>query len=176
MVYFIIGQTLGILATLLTFLSYQVNTKNRLLIIQTTATALTCASYFFLDALSGLVLNIVCITRNVTFYFQDSGTIVNRICASVLSIIMVFLGALSWEAWYSILLILALATNTLFLSFGNPQLLRKSILVTSSMVLAYNCFVLSIGGIANESLAIISSIIGIILFCKRNKPADKTNY
>jgi hypothetical protein len=42
------------------------------------------------------------------------------------------------------------------------------------MILAYNCFVFSIGGIANEGLAIISSIIGIIRFRKITKATPKT--
>ena len=90
----IIGQILGIIATIITFLSYQMNTKKTLLII------------------------------------------------------------------------FALAANTIFMSFGNPQLLRKSILLTSTCVLIYNVFVFSIGGIANEGISIISSVIGIIRFRK----------
>lgn len=49
---------------------------------------------------------------------------------------------------------------------SNPQLLRKSVLATSTMVTIYNIFVFSIGGIANEVISIISSIIGIIRYRK----------
>ncbi len=171
MVHFIIGQILGVIATALTFVSYQVNTKNRVLIVQTIATLFTTASYFFLDALSGLALNIVCLVRNMVFYFQQPSSKLNKLCACILAGIMIVLGIFSWEGWYSVFLIAALSANTIFLSLGNPQVLRKSILITSSFVLAYNCFVFSIGGIANEALAIISSIIGIVLFYRRNKIA-----
>ena len=160
----IIGQILGIAATAVTFLSYQTNTKKQVLLIQTVATALTCASYFFLGASSGLVLNIVCIFRNFAFYHQKERTMANYVSAGLFAGVMVILGVMSWQAWFSLLLIVALAANTVFLSIGNPQLLRKSILVTSSLVIVYNCFVLSIGGIANELLAIISSVIGILRF------------
>ena len=86
---------------------------------------------------------------------------------------MVLLGALSWQAWYSLLLIVALVINTIVLSYGKPQMLRKSIILTSSMILAYNCFVFSLGGIANEGLSVVSSIIGIIRF---RQNASKTEY
>lgn len=69
----IIGQIFGIIATLVTFFSYQANTKRRILIIQTFACIFTCIGYFFLEARSGLVLNIVCIARNIAFYFQKEG-------------------------------------------------------------------------------------------------------
>ena len=66
----IIGQILGIIATIITFLSYQMNTKKTLLIAATAATLCTCLSYLFLGASSGFVLNVVCLIRNVAFIFR----------------------------------------------------------------------------------------------------------
>ena len=81
---------------------------------------------------------------------------------------MGILGAMSWQGPISLLIIVALAANTVFLSLGKPQVLRYSILVTSLMVLIYNIYVLSIGGILNESIAILSAFIGIIRFRKKS--------
>ena len=160
----IIGQVLGILATIVTVISYQMNTKKSLLLVQTAATACTCLAYLFLGAASGFALNVVCIIRNVVFYFQKGSGKGHMIPTLLLATAMVVLGALSWQGPVSLLIIAALAANTVFLSFGNPQLLRKSILGTSSLVLLYNIFVFSLGGIANESLAIVSSLVGIVRF------------
>ena len=170
----IIGQILGIIATAITFLSYQANTKKWVLIIQTSATAFTCFSYFFLGASSGLILNVVCILRNIVYFFQKEKTLSNYVWSGIFTGAMIVLGILSWQAWFSIVLIIALAANTVFLSLGNPQLLRKSILATSSLVIIYNLFVFSIGGLANEALAIISSIIGIIRFRKTKNLNEAT--
>ena len=137
------------------------------MIIQTLATLLTCISYFFLGAKSGFLLNIVCIIRNVIFYFQKGKSTKNTITAICLAIVMVILGVFSWQGAVSLLIIVALSVNTVFLSLPNPQTLRKSIIVTSSLILLYNVFVFSIGGIINEGLAIVSSIIGIIRYKKR---------
>ena len=49
----LIGQALGILATVITVISYQMNTKRSLLLVQTAATACTCLAYLFLGAASG---------------------------------------------------------------------------------------------------------------------------
>ena len=160
----IIGQVLGVLATIVTVISYQMNTKKSLLLVQTAATACTCLAYLFLGAASGFALNVVCIIRNVVFYFQKGSGKGHMIPTLLLATAMVVLGALSWQGPVSLLIIAALAANTVFLSFGNPQLLRKSILGTSSLVLLYNIFVFSLGGIANESLAIVSSLVGIVRF------------
>ena len=162
----IIGQILGIIATVITFISYQVNTKSRLLIIQTTATLCTCLSFLFLGASTGFALNIVCIIRNVCFYFQKNKSTVHTVTAISLSIVMIVLGIFSWQGPVSLLIMIALAANTLFMATGNPQLLRKSVVATSGMILIYNAVVFSIGGMANEGISIISSIIGILRFRK----------
>lgn len=162
----IIGQILGILATVITFISYQVNTKSRLLIIQTTATLSTCLSFLFLGASTGFALNIVCIIRNVLFFFQKDKSTVHTVTAAALSVTMIILGIISWQGAESLLIMTALAANTIFMATGNPQLLRKSVIVTSGMILIYNAIVFSIGGMTNEGISIISSIIGIIRFRK----------
>ena len=86
------------------------------------------------------------------------------------AVCMVALGALSWQGWVSLLIIVALALNTLFMAFGTPQVLRCSVLFTSTLVLLYNVFVFSIGGMLNEGLAIVSSAVGVIRY--RKKTAD----
>ena len=82
---------------------------------------------------------------------------------------MAVVGAFSWQGPISLLIIIALIINTFFLSLGNPQKLRYSILFTSTMVIIYNAYVFTIGGLMNETIAIISSIIGIIRFRKESK-------
>ena len=135
------GQTLSILATLLTFLSYQVNKKNQVLAVQTAASVCMCLGYFFLDATSGFALNVVVVIRNLTYYLLGATKHAKRnslISSIGFALVMCVLGAFSWQGWYSLILIVALAANTVFLSLGDPQLLRKSILFTSSGVFAYN--------------------------------------
>ena len=161
---FYIGQGLGILATLITLLSYQTNRNRRLLALQTAATLSNGLSYLFLQAYSGFALNLLCIVRNLIYYRQKPKTTVNRLSAVLLSLGMILLGLYSWQGPASLLIMSALAINTVFMSFGSPQLLRKSILLTSILILVYNVIVFSLGGIANESVALISSVIGIIRF------------
>ena len=162
--FFYIGQGLGLCATALTALSYQMNTKRSLLAVQTAATLATCVSYFFLDAYSGFALNIVCILRNLVFFFMKEGTRPMYVATAILTALMVGVGVLSWQGPVSLLILVALAVNTVFLSFGKPQLLRWSILGTSSAVLAYNVIVFTVGGILHEGIAIASSAVGILRF------------
>jgi hypothetical protein len=104
--------------------------------------------------------------RNVVFYFLDTKSKLYYPAVTILTLMMVGVGALSWQGWISLLVITALAVNTVCISIGNPQLLRKSILVTSTMMIVYNAFVFSIGGMTNEGISIVSSVIGIIRYKK----------
>ena len=162
------GQIIGIIAMIITALSYQANTKSRLLLIQSVATACTAVSYLLLGAASGFALNIACLVRNGLFYFQKEGERPILLSTALISALMIALGILSWQGMISLFIIIALVLNTVFLSLGKPQLLRYSILLTSTMVLIYNVEVFSIGGILNESIAILSSLIGIVRFHKKD--------
>ena len=162
----ILGQGFGILAPILTVISYQLNTKKSILLAQTASSFFTAVGYFFLGAFSGCVLNVICLVRNFAYLFLKEKSKLRIPVVSLLSLSMVVFGALTWQGPQSLLIMIALAVNTVFLSFGNPQLLRYSILFTSTAILIYNVYVFTVGGIANESVAIISSLIGIVRFKK----------
>lgn len=159
----LIGQAFGILAVILTFVSYQCKGKRSLLISQTSSSAAMVLHYLFLGASTGYVLNIICILRNFIYFFKNKKPFDNPVIPYILAVIMGVAGAYSWNGLPSLLIISALMINTVFLA-RSPQSLRKSILLTSSLILIYNIFNLAIGGIINESVAITSSAIGIYRF------------
>ena len=66
-----IGHILGFISVGLFFYSYQCTEKRKLMVIQTVATALSCVQYLLIGAFSGFALNIVCIIRNLAFYYRD---------------------------------------------------------------------------------------------------------
>ena len=162
----ILGQAIGILAPILTVISYQMNTKKSVLLVLSGATLATCISYLLLGATSGFVLNVACLIRNFCCFFVKEKTKGSYIIAAVFAVIMCILGAYSWQGMHSLLIIAGLAINTVFVAIGVPQWLRKSILLTSTLVLIYNIIEFTVGGMTNEILAISSSVVGIIRFRK----------
>jgi len=155
------GQILGWLAALLTFLSYQHKDHKKLIVIQSLSTLSICISYLFLNAWSGMLLNVVCLVRNFIIYKKNLKIFSYSFWPYLLSGIMGIMGAISWQGPMSLLIVVALAANTLFLYFPNVQNLRKSVLVTSTMILIYNVYYTVWGGVANEMIATVSSMIGI---------------
>lgn len=80
------------------------------------------------------------------------------------AVLYVLLGALAWQGWFSLMPIISLLINTYFMSKGDPQLVRKSILVSSPIMIVYDVLVASCGGILFESVIIISSLIGVLRY------------
>ena len=155
------GQIMGWIAALLTFLSYQCKEHKKLIIVQTLSSLSICISYFLLNAWSGMLLNIICILRNFIIYNKDVKIFSYSFWPYVLACIMAVMGIMSWQGPMSLLIVAALAINTIFLYFPNVRNLRKSILITSTMVLIYNAYYTVWGGVVNELIAISSAIIGI---------------
>ena len=85
--------------------------------------------------------------------------------------IMGGVGILTWNAWYSVFVLLGQVINTLYMSCNDPQKVRKSVLVTCPMVLTYDVFVWSFGGVIYESVVIVSALIGI--FRNRNTTKEE---
>ena len=162
----LIGQIIGTIAPILTVISYQLNTKRSVLLALTGATVATAIGYLLIGAMSGFVLNLVCVARNFICFFLKENTKSAYITGMIFAVIMCCLGATSWQGIHSLLIISGLAINTVFMALGVPQWLRKSILLTSMLVLIYNILEFSVGGMINEVLAISSAVVGIVRFRK----------
>lgn len=161
-----IGQALGIVAVILGFINYQVKTREQVLYVHIATTVCFTLHYMLIGAYSGMAMNFVGIIRNVVFYFAGKNGKINKAWPVSFAVIMGIMGVLSFEDWYSVLAILGLVINSYAMSFSNPNNIRKSILITSPLVLAYDVLVSSVGGAIYEGMVIVSSVIGLIRFRK----------
>lgn len=166
----IVAHSLSVVAVILTLISYQLRTQKQIILVLTLATSLFIVHYFLMGAYPGAILNIVCIIRNIIYYFKKTvKPLAHKAIPYVLAVIIAGLGALSWTGPETLLVLFGLAINTVFMSVDNPQLLRKSLLLTCTMILIYNATVPSWGGMVNESIAITSAIIGLIRYRKKRE-------
>ena len=166
---FYIGQGFGILTVLLGFLNYQAKTRKSLLFIHLSTTLCFALHYGLIGAFAGMAMNLVGTVRDTTFAVIEKSRKVNRWYSIGFAIIMAIMGIISWEAWYSIIVVIALTINSYAMSFTNPNDLRKSILVTSPMVLIYDILAHAYGGTVYETVAIISAIIGLYRYRKNGE-------
>lgn len=166
---FIIGNIISFIAVAFTFISYQVNSRKKVLFILCISACISAISFLILGAWTGFAMNIVSILRNIAYSNKDKKIFSGKYIPFIFAAIMVCFGIATWTHWYCILSVTGLVINTLALSLGSAQLIRKSILVTSPMVLLYDLLAGNIVEAIKELIAIISSVIGIIRFRKESK-------
>ncbi len=165
----IIGQLISVVAVIITFVTYQMKSSTRIFITNAVATAVSCIAYAMLGGTTALGLNIMCVVRNVCYMYKDKNKYLAWIIPAVLTVIMAVMSAFLWEGYHSLFFVVGITLNTLAMGYLNPQNLRKSILLTSFLILIYNLFIPSIGGSINEIVAISSSVIGLF----RNRKRDE---
>ena len=171
---FYIGQGFGVLAVILGFISYQMKSSKMVLIFQISVCTVFSIHYLLIGALSGFALNVLCLIRNVTYYFKGKWILKDPYVTVFFTVIMGIVGIFSWQGYPSIFVIIGMMVNTVGMSFRDPQNMRKSILISSPLVILYDVLVSSYGGIVYESVVIVSSIVGIILSRKRKGQTEQS--
>ncbi len=170
----LIGHILGFISVGLFFYSYQRTQKAKIMIIQTVATALSCIQYLLIGAFSGFALNIVCIIRNFVFYHRDKNNNTDLASPVVFALCMAVVSVFSWEGIHSLLITMGLVVNTVCMGIFDAKTFRKTILISSSLILVYNIFAFSYSGILSESISLISVIIGIIRYRNTQQPIESS--
>ena len=168
----IIGQIISLIAVVIFAISYQIKGNRLLIIFQTAGTACFCISYLLFGETVGFATNVVCIIRNFIIIMVPPKTTLSRVVTAILVVVMGVVGMLSWSGPISLLIIIPLMINTVFLSLDDPQLLRKSVVLTSFCIMLYNLSIPSSGGIISEGMSVVSSIVGIIRYRKRPNATD----
>lgn len=170
----IIAQIIGLVAMAFSFITYQMKSNRGVMVMLSLATTLFCIHYSILGATTGLVLNIVGIVRNICYYFKDKKVLSSKVVPIILAAIMAVLSVFTWEGYHSAFFVVGITINTLAMGYLSSQGLRKSILLTSTLILIYDALIPgnpSVSGMLNETIAITSSIIGIIRF-RKTAPND----
>ena len=168
---FYIAQALGVVAIILGFINYIVKTRGQVIFVNSVTTVCFVLHYLCLGAWAGMALNFVACIRNIVYYYAGKNGQVSKALSIAFTVIMGAMGItvslIAKEGWYFILSVVALMINSFAMSFHNPTNIRKSILITTPLVLVYNCFAFSVSGAVYESVAIISAIIGLIRYKKK---------
>lgn len=170
-VLYYIGQGLGAVAVILGFLNYQVKTREHVLYIHIATTVVFALHFFCLQEYATAVMQLVGTTRNIVFFNVGKKGSVSKGWPIFFAFLMGTLGSVTMFAlqdgqWYAVIAIVGLVINSYAMSFTNPNNVRKSILISSPLVFAYDALVHSIGGAVYEAIVIVSSVIGLIRYRK----------
>ncbi len=157
-----IGQFLGIVAVILGFISFQMKTPKKILACQITVAFVFAAHYLFIGAPGAAALNLLAAVNNILYFFRAKRGGKGWFEPIFYIVMVTVTSILTWEAWYSIFLMLGLYGTAVGLSLSDPQNTRKVMLVKAPLCLIYNALVFSVGGVVYESAVLASAIIGLI--------------
>ena len=167
-----IGQLFGLVAVAISFVAYQMSTQKKILIMNMLVTIAIMINYALIGAVTGMILNIVCVVRNIIFINRDKKIFSSPVWPYIFAVIMLIAGLVTWQDWRTIFMICALVINSVCLSLKNAQHIRYSLLITCPLVMLYDILVHSYGGIVYEGMSIASAVIGIIRFRQQKENAQ----
>ena len=171
----IVAQVFGILAFIVSVVSFQLKTYRRILRAQTLCASLFVIHFLLLvrcgqaDAMTGAALNGVCAVRDVLLLLTEKKRTPKRTAflAAVFSVIIVVIGFLSWTSPVSLLFMVAMVLNTVALSIPDPNMVRVFIMISAPFACAYDILTHSVGGTINEVVSFLSALTAY-LRCRRS--------
>lgn len=164
----------GFLALVPFVLSFQAKNRKYLLILQIVSLLLFSVQYLLLGAWTGLILEFICIVRNIMFYFRDRVKSFNNIAMPIFfSLAAIAVGVFTRTAWYWFIPVLANISQTIGLYMRKDINNRIFFLIGSPLWLVYNCLTGALVGVVTEVCNIISIVISIVRLAKNNKKVIK---
>ena len=173
----IVAQGFGILAFIVSVISFQLKTYRRILQAQTLCAALFVIHFLLLarcgqaDAMTGAALNGVCAFRDVVLLITEKKRTqrLTTVLAVCFSLAVVAIGILTWSSPVSLLFILAMVLNTVALSIPEPNTVRVVIMISAPFACAYDVLTHSVGGTVNEVVSFLSALTAFLRCRKETK-------
>ena len=163
----IAAQVFGILAFIVSVVSFQLKTYRQILWAQTLC-ALLFVTHFYLLTCCGQAdaVNGVCAVRDVVLLITEKKRTqkLTTILAIVFSVIVVAIGIATWSSPVSLLFIVAMVLNTVALSIPDPNMVRVFIMISAPFACAYDILNHSIGGTVNEVVSFLSALTAYIRY------------
>lgn len=164
----VLVQAIGYVSLVLSLLSFQAKRRGVILLLQTLASLFfSCQLFLLPGALAGGLLDLIACLRTLTFSLLAARAADKPWSRSVLipigfSVVMIAVGILTWEAWYTVLAILGSVLSTVALFMSKERHIRLISLLVGPCWFVFNIIVGSQAGAINEVIAVTSIIIGII--------------
>lgn len=164
-------QAIGFVAIICVLLSFQQNTRGRILIWLMLGQVLFTAHFGLLGATTAMATNLIAIARGVIFYFKP-----NYLWAKNPVWLYIFLagiavaGYFTWEGYRSLFVLGAMMLETVGLWGDRPRTIRRTMLAVRPIYFIYSLIVGSYAGMVADVIFSLSIIIGMIRFDRKTKP------
>lgn len=156
---------IGFVALITFCSSFQVKNRRLLIILQTISFTCFGVQYLLTGAYTGLILEAVCIGRNLLFYFKGNNKFLNSIFVPIIfGVSAIVIGICTFDGWPSLLPAFATVVQSFALYAKKEEHSRLLFLVGSPMWLVYNIFSNLLFPVITECINMVSIIISVIRF------------
>lgn len=167
---FIIAQTFGVIALILTIISIQFKTKEKIVMCSVLANIVVAIQFFLLDAITGGVISIINAIRCIVFYIYKKKDLKPSIITLIIfEIVAIISGCISWQNIWSLIPILVTVLYTYGLWQDNVKVIRITTGIVGGGWAIYDLIVKAYVGALQETSQLISAIIAIY----RNKNKEE---
>ena len=170
----IIGQALGILATVMTILLFQLKTKKQMLLVNVISNLAVATSDIFIkgELKSGAIICLIAIVQLIASYIHDKkGTVVPLLEKIIFLVLYIAGGLVGLTGPKEILPIIAAIFYMFAMFQKDPQKIRYILLGNMSSWVIYFIAPFSTSIFA-QIAGIISSVIGILRYRKTKTDAE----
>lgn len=169
MFYKIFIQIIGIVGMIFGIVSYQMNKHKGIMLMKTLSESTFALQFLLLGSYTGLAMNVIGITRNMTFSrLVAKGKNVKPFVA-LFSVIMIAAGAFTWEGYISLLPILGKLCTTFAFAIKNPKFVRIFTIPSCLLWMIYDGTSSSFAGILTETFGLCSIAIAYFRYDFKKK-------
>ena len=165
---YLLSQILVILATIVIAFSYITKSRKKILIIMIIYNLFYGIHYLLLNAFTGFFMTLVCIGRNVFFFYNNKKEKENGIMfLIVLFSIIIGLGIYSYQDFFSLISISASLLSTYSVWQKDVKKYRYIAVIVSIEFIIYGIHINSIFSIVTEVFLLFVELIGIFIHRKK---------
>lgn len=159
---FILAQICGVITLILTVISVQFKTKEKIVMCFIWANLVVAIQYFLLGAITGAIISIINAIRCIVFYFyKKKDKKPSVIVLIIFEIVAVISGIISWQNMWSLIPIIVTIIYTYGLWQDDITIVRITTGIAGFGWTIYNIVVRAYIGALQEIAQLISSIISL---------------
>lgn len=159
---YLLSQIFAFIAVIFLGLTYLIKDKKIILVFAILFAACYGIQYLILNAITGLLMNIVSVIRNIWFYINAKNKKKNSILVLIsLIVISIIFGMISFNNIFSLLPIIATILYTYSIWQDDIKIYRYLAVPISLSWIGYNIYSHSLVSTISECILLIIEIVGI---------------
>ncbi len=160
---FILAQICGIIVLILTVISVQFKTKEKIVMGMVFANIVVTIQYFLLNAVTGAVVSIINVIRCIVFYYyKKKDKKPSLMILLIFEIIAIISGIMSWQNIWSVIPIIVTVIYTYGLWQDDVKVIRITTAVVGLGWAIYNVIVMAYVGAIQSISQFVSAMIALV--------------